>query len=190
MRIMAFEVLDDEEEEINLSFEGYPNAPTFTVAPPKRRVRPCTRCHAKMEPDPTIRVLEDAPHVDVLNHGKGRIWCLTCHDEKDRNYLHTQTGEKVEFTKSYLVCGSCHSDRQKDWYFGGHGKRKTNWQGTRVIYNCTHCHDPHEPAIQPRKPKSPPPVRAGLSPMEGHQHTAMNIWPWQIAADTEVHHEQ
>jgi uncharacterized CHY-type Zn-finger protein len=186
---LAAEPADDDEERVVLSFKGYPDAPPFTVAPPDRRIRKCTRCHAKMDPNPTVRILEDAPHVEALNHGNGRIWCLDCHDEKDRDHLHDQLGKEVEFTQSYLVCGGCHANRQKDWYFGGHGKRKTNWMGKRVIYNCTHCHDPHEPAIQPRRPKPIPPVRAGLPRMKAHGHVPESLWPWKIAADTEVHHE-
>jgi len=179
----------DEQPGEGLSFRGYPGAPPFTVAPPDRRVKKCTRCHAKMDPNPTVRILEDAPHVEAVNHGEGRIWCLVCHDEKDRDQLRTLLGDKVGFTESYLVCGGCHANRQKDWYFGGHGKRKGNWAGKRVIYNCTHCHDPHEPAIEPRQPKPPPPVRAGLPRMQGHEQAAVTPWPWQIGAGTEVHHE-
>ena len=128
-----------------------------------------------MEPNPTIRKLADAPHLDGLSHGKGRLWCLQCHDKDERDFLITMLGEKVTFDEAYMVCGTCHPDRQRDWYYGGHGKRLNNWRGERVVYNCTHCHDAHEPAIAPRAPKPPPPVRAGLSPMRvTEQHPEQN----------------
>lgn len=159
-----------------LRFKGYPDAPAFTVVKGKKRSRRnrCSRCHSQMDPNPTIRELADAPHVDGLSHGQGRLWCLECHDQDERDFLRTLLGEKVEFDRAYIVCGTCHPARQKDWYYGGHGKRLNNWRGERVIYNCTHCHDAHEPAITPRQPKSPPPVRAGLKPMPRSDHTTGN----------------
>ena len=79
--------------------------------------------------------------------------------------LQTLAGQPVSFDQAYLVCGQCHFNRQKDWFYGGHGKRLHNWQGERVIYNCTFCHDPHDPTLKPRAPGPPPPVRAGLHRM-------------------------
>ena len=83
-----------EPAEPPLRFEGYPTAPSFAVAEPRRRSKlpRCIRCHAEMEPDPTIRRLPDAPHVDGISHGSGRIWCLVCHDKEERNYLRTLVG--------------------------------------------------------------------------------------------------
>jgi hypothetical protein len=176
----------EEEPTVPLTFSGYPDAPSFTVAPLNKKIKSCARCHATMETDTTIRLLEDAPHVDAMTHGNGRIWCLICHDEQDRDQLRTFAGEKVSFQNSHLVCGSCHPQRQKDWYFGAHGKREANWDGDRVLVGCTNCHDPHEPIIQPREPKAPPPVRAGLPKMNEHER-AFNIWPW--ITRTEVGHE-
>lgn len=118
-----------------------------------------------MTPNPTPRKLVAAPHPAALDHGRGRIWCLDCHQLKDRDHLHTLAGEPVDFDAAYLVCGQCHFNRQRDWYFGAHGKRVGNWRGERVIYSCTACHDPHSPSLKPRAPSPPPPVRAGLKPM-------------------------
>ncbi|MDH3694927.1 MAG: cytochrome C [Gammaproteobacteria bacterium] len=167
-----FGVAADDGSPEELRFEGYPDAPVFTIAASERksRHRRCSRCHDKMDPNPTIRELEDAPHVDYSSHGKGHIWCLVCHDEQERESLRTLLGEKLEFTQAHIVCGSCHANREKDWYFGGHGKRLSNWQGERVIYTCTYCHDPHEPAIEPREPKPAPSIRAGLEKMNNDQH--------------------
>lgn len=178
-------------EPQSLQFEGYPDAPAFTIAEIKRvaaqrkrtRRRRCSRCHARMDPNPTIRELVDAPHLDGLSHGEGRIWCLVCHDEQDRDNLRTLLGEKVAFTQTYIVCGSCHASRAKDWHFGGHGKRLSNWRGERVIYDCTHCHDPHEPVIPARAPKPPPPVRAGLAKTRKYGRTTEQAWQHRLNND-------
>jgi hypothetical protein len=147
-------------------FDGYPGAPPFTVVPQKDKLTwfPCTACHAAMTPNPEPRLLH-SPHPAALAHGNGRFWCLTCHQLKPRDELHTLSGQAVDFNDAYLVCGQCHFNRQKDWYFGAHGKRVGNWKGPREIYNCTHCHDPHSPTLKPRAPEGPPPVRAGLKQM-------------------------
>ena len=149
-----------------LDFRGYPQAPPFTVVPQIGQLTfyPCSVCHAVLPPNPVPRQL-NTPHPAALVHGNGRFWCLDCHTLNDRDHLHTLRGELVSFNDAYLVCGQCHFNRQKDWYFGAHGKRVANWQGPRQIYNCTHCHDPHNPTIKPREPQKPPPVRAGLTRM-------------------------
>jgi uncharacterized CHY-type Zn-finger protein len=123
------------------------------------------------------RKLVNAPHPAALQHGRGRIWCLDCHQGNDRDALHTTGGAKVDFNQSYLVCGQCHSARQRDWYFGAHGKRAANWNGERQLYSCTHCHDPHNPTTATRLPRQAPPLRAGLTPMQGLR-TEVGL-PWQ-----------
>ncbi len=111
-----------------------------------------------------------------IDHGGNRFWCLTCHAGDNIDYLRTSNNEKIEFGQSYLICGSCHADRQKDWYFGAHGKRVSGWQDERVILACTHCHDPHKPAVTPRAPKARPPVRVGLERQEHHPPAATRTW--------------
>jgi hypothetical protein len=144
-------------------FTGYPDAQEFTVVSRKGTslFYPCVQCHSVMQPRSEIRQLY-APHQIEIEHGSGRIWCLSCHDINTRSNLTTLLGEAVDFDDAHLVCGGCHSNRHKDWYFGAHGKRVDNWQGERTLYSCTHCHDAHKPAIQARAPKPAPPVRAGL----------------------------
>jgi hypothetical protein len=129
-----------------------------------------------MPPNPQPRKLEAAPHPAALQHGKGRLWCLNCHLIDDRDFLHTVRDQKVDFDESYLVCGQCHFNRQKDWYLGGHGKRVANWQGDRTIYSCTHCHDPHDPVTKPREPSKAPPVRAGLQRMGHTDRDLQRVW--------------
>lgn len=160
------------------SFEGYSAATPFSVVARKDSLQffPCAQCHAHMQPNPEPRKLVSAPHPAALDHGGGRMWCVDCHSLEDRNHLKTIRDELVDFNDSYLVCGQCHADRQKDWYFGGHGKRAANWRGDREIYSCTHCHDPHSPGLKPRAPSDPPPVRAGLLPMPDAERHHSEIW--------------
>jgi hypothetical protein len=168
-----------------LRFEGYPGAQAISVVARKDEMffYPCTVCHAAMEPNPEIRELA-APHQVPLEHGRGRIWCMSCHDLEDRNSLITLLDEPVDFDDAHLVCGGCHANRHKDWYFGAHGKRVANWQNERTLYNCTHCHNPHDPAIKPRAPKPAPPVRAGLELERGIGHEKSHVW------ETEEEHEE
>ena len=162
--------VDDVATGNELFFNGYSEALPYTLHKERRRKIKCMRCHATMDSNATPRKLPDAPHTDTMDHGAGKLWCMACHDPDDRNKLHTMVGQQVDFDRAYIVCGACHSGQQKDWYFGAHGKRKGNWQGERVIYNCTHCHDPHEPALEARQPEPPPPVRAGLQRPDKSSH--------------------
>ena len=174
------------------TFAGYTQAPPFKVMPQKDKIAlfPCSQCHKLMPPNPQPRKLEAAPHQAVLNHGKGRMWCLNCHLIDDRDYLHTVRDQKVDFDEAYLLCGQCHFNRQKDWYLGGHGKRVGNWQGDRVIYSCTHCHDPHDPVTKPREASKAPPVRAGLQPMGRTEHDRRKVWQRNAAATAETANER
>lgn len=160
-----------------IRFEGYPGAPIVTVVPRKSELffYPCEQCHAAMEPNPQIRTL-NVMHDAEIDHGRGRIWCLSCHDLDNRDNLVTLLREPVDFDESHLVCGGCHASRHRDWAFGAHGKRVANWQGERVQYNCTHCHNPHSPAIEPRAPSAAPPVRAGLELEQGVDHERRPVW--------------
>jgi len=164
-------------EAAPIRFEGYADAPQVTVVSRKNELffYPCDQCHADMEANPDIRTL-DTPHHAEIQHGRGRIWCLSCHDLENRNNLTTLLGEPVDFDEAYVVCGGCHASQHKDWTFGAHGKRVASWRGERTQYNCTQCHDAHEPAIAPRAPEAPPPARAGLELKPGKLHEATPIW--------------
>lgn len=167
-------------------FQGYEQAPPFTVVSREGKLTfyPCDTCHQLIPTNPTPRKLEASPHEIEFTHGAGRFWCLTCHESEERNHLRTLDGaRKLEFDDAYLVCGQCHANRQKDWYFGAHGKRVANWQGERQLNNCTHCHDAHDPAIKPRKPQPPPPVRPGLSRVPRETHRARTPWERHGSAD-------
>jgi len=175
---------DAADEQTALRFEGYPGAPAFEVVPRKDELffYPCDQCHATMEPNPEIRTL-NTMHDAEIEHGRGRIWCLSCHSLENRNYLNTLLSEPVDFDDAHLVCGGCHANRHKDWYFGAHGKRVANWQGNRTLYNCTHCHNAHSPAIKARAPMPAPPVRAGLKLERGIEHEKSAVWEVQQEHD-------
>ncbi len=144
-------------------FQGYPDAPEFTVVDRVSELNffPCIGCHSVLPLNTELRKLM-APHPAGLEHGNGQYWCLDCHSVENRNALRTLNGTEVSFDEAHLVCGQCHHDVQKDFYYGGHGKRVSGWQEPREVYGCTHCHDPHDPAVKPRAPEAPPPVRRGL----------------------------
>ncbi|MCW5662541.1 MAG: cytochrome C [Piscinibacter sp.] len=160
-------------------FAGIAGAPAYTVVPrtPALALYPCSQCHKLLPLNPQPRQLDAAPHNAALRHGGGRFWCLDCHTAKDRDQLHAIDGTPVGFDQSDRLCGQCHGPRQRDWAFGGHGKRVGRWQGERRIYACTHCHDPHQPQLAPRAPAPPPPVRAGLQPTPTVHSTPTK--PWQ-----------
>ncbi len=178
--LLSVNAQEPAESSPAIRFEGYPNAPQVSVLPRKDDLffYPCDQCHESMEPNPEIRPL-NAVHDSNLEHGRGRIWCLSCHDLENRNYLKTLLNELVDFDEAYVVCGGCHANRHKDWSFGAHGKRVANWQGERTLYNCAHCHDPHSPSIKARAPKPAPPVRARLKFERGTEHESGHVWESQ-----------
>jgi len=127
---------------------------------------PCADCHAYMDPDDNLRELDvEKGHPSKLEHGGGLIWCFSCHDSPDYGKLRNLLAEPIDFDSGYQVCGGCHSQKYLDWTHGAHGKRVANWHGDRRLYSCMECHNPHQPAILPRAPEPPPPIRAGLNPM-------------------------
>ena len=174
---LAANAQESAESPAPLRFEGYADAPQVSVVPRKDQLffYPCDQCHAAMEPNAEIRQL-NVMHEAEIEHGRGRIWCMSCHDFENRNYLTTLLNEAVDFDESHVVCGGCHSNRHRDWAFGVHGKRVANWQGERTVYNCTHCHNAHSPAIEARAPSPAPPVRAGLELQPREEHEKVPLW--------------
>ncbi|MBF0280191.1 MAG: hypothetical protein HQM13_20495 [SAR324 cluster bacterium] len=133
----------------------------FRVPPRKEQYEyyPCMDCHEEQEVQPERELTEE--HEDlVLDHGKQRFWCLTCHFAgKEKNYLRSLKEQKIDFNESHLLCGQCHFERQKDWLMGAHGKRVGSWSEERTILLCVECHNPHSPAI---KPQLPDPIPKGI----------------------------
>lgn len=182
----------DEEEtpevvfEKLLSFEKY--APAFKVKLRKEsqlESYPCMDCHEDEETNLEIRELEEEHDELTLEHGGERFWCLTCHQPDNRDYLRSLKNNAIDFDQSYRLCGQCHFQRQKDWFFGAHGKRMENWLGERKLYLCTECHDPHSPSIKPIKPNPPPKVRKGLVFVPNGTHLKAKVWEKHLLDQTE-----
>ena len=142
----------------------------FPVEPPplSEDYYPCVEnCHRDLTTNPTPRKLEEE-HTDIqLHHAEQFRWCLDCHDAKDRDKLHLQSGEKIDFSESYRLCGQCHGDKYRDWKKGIHGKRTGYWNGKKEYLLCAHCHNPHSPRFKPLKPE-PPPLVPGAGTLPSH----------------------
>ncbi len=178
-------------------------APPFTVVPrkPAMTMFPCTNCHDNKFVDRRVRVLTEEHKTLVFDHGGGRLWCYdACHNGRDMDHLTMLRRRPVEYDESYRVCGQCHFERQKDWAFGGHGRRAGawadpmnvpadhkdlrvadrskigTWKGPRTVLGCTACHNPHSPSIKPFQPSPPPPVRPGLAKPADIPPQAEEIW--------------
>ena len=81
-------------------------------------------CHNDIKTNPKRRGSSTEEHTDIaLHHAEDIRWCLDCHDADNRDVLHLQNGDKIEFTESYRLCGQCHGDKYRDWKKGIHGKR-------------------------------------------------------------------
>lgn len=162
---------------------------------------PCSDCHEDEAANPRERELTEE-HEDIsLDHGQGRFWCLTCHGTATKDTLSSLKGKPIDFNFAFVLCGQCHFQRQKDWYFGGHGKRVGawpkpreaplthdrlkvknraligTWKGPRVILSCPACHDPHSPSIKPYLASPPPKVRQGLLPRV--KRAKVHLPPWE-----------
>ena len=98
-------------------------------------------------------------HAEIkLRHAPQALpWCLACHDAKNRDKLHLVSGDFIDFTETYLLCGQCHGTNYRDWKAGIHGKRIGYFSGgKRTYFLCVNCHNPHDPKFKPMKPKPPP----------------------------------
>ncbi len=178
------------------------DAPPFQVLARKELLEnyPCSDCHEDEPVNRKERRLTEEHEDIVLKHGAGRFWCLTCHGSRSKDALTSLKGKPIDFDQAFVLCGQCHFQRQKDWYFGGHGKRAGawpephmiplthdklrvadrsrigQWRGARVLLSCPTCHNPHSPAIKPFKASPPPRLRAGLSPAERVHEGHQPIW--------------
>ena len=120
-------------------------------------------------PIPTMEAL--LPDAKNLQHGRGRIWCLDCHHEKQRNKLVDNFGAPISFDEPQLLCGKCHGDKLRDWRDNIHGKRIGEFTSTgkQRWFVCTECHNPHNVQDGARnrgfiqlQPESPPQLPKGM----------------------------
>ncbi|MBK7583638.1 MAG: hypothetical protein IPI67_26020 [Myxococcales bacterium] len=127
---------------------------------------PCSaRCHSKRAVNPVQRQLVDFHSVrnKELHHGDSKAWCYQCHSEGNIDRLVIANGSLVTFDEAYLLCGSCHGDKLRDWKTAVHGKTMGNWTGAQTRRSCTACHNPHNPPFSKLEPEASPvpPEKAG-----------------------------
>ena len=116
---------------------------------------PCSSCHDAPLRETRIGDIDNRKsHMDIqLKHAADAIMnCQTCHNYQDMQSLVLLNTESLDFNHSYQLCSQCHFEQAQDWAGGAHGKRLAGWQGRRVVFNCTDCHNPHSPAFDKRWP--------------------------------------
>lgn len=120
----------------------------------------CSNCHKEPLPAEEQRKFKGLMHIDIkLQHASEEVMdCTQCHNEKNLNTLKLNNGTAISINESYRLCSQCHFQQEKDWRGGAHGKRYAGWFGKRVIYNCTDCHDPHNPAFKQQFPVGRPTI--------------------------------
>ena len=121
---------------------------------PRLTKAPCSSCHSV--PGASMRGNGDSvrAHWSIrLAHAREDVMtCRTCHAPDTPGTLLTLTAAPVGIDHAWQVCAQCHSEVAADWAGGAHGKRASGWAAPRVAFNCTECHDPHRPALEPRWP--------------------------------------
>jgi hypothetical protein len=136
------------------SLPPQPEQHILPAAGPDDDYFPCSDCHEDEPTNRTVRELED-DHEDIeLAHGD--LWCLHCHDAKNRDRLHLADRRKLGFEDSWRLCVQCHGHKQEDWRAGVHGKRVGHWWGAKDVWTCVSCHRPHSPGFEPIEPEPPP----------------------------------
>ena len=146
-----------------------------------------TACHNGAFPVPnddnTPRTL--TMHMDVvpdpmnLQHGRGSIWCLDCHNTDPRNTFVDHSGGAIDFNQPQKLCGKCHGQVYRDWRTGIHGKRIGQWASTgkKRWFVCTECHNPHDVQQGERnsgfaqlEPEAPPRLPKGMENADHERH--------------------
>ena len=118
---------------------------------PQLKRQDCQSCHATKK----RRVAKPHKEINLVHAANQGMSCQTCH-HKPKVWLlkNPSNQETMAIDHAYLSCQGCHASQVKDWAGGAHGKRVARWQGERVIYNCTQCHNPHDPRHEKRWPKT------------------------------------
>lgn len=124
---------------------------------------PCSGCHVSGERVTSNREVNPADRrahwKQSLSHGSEEdMDCQTCHGSEPEDKLETPNGTPVSFNRPDRVCQTCHGKQVRDWKGGSHGKQYKYWDWSEapVRYNCTTCHDPHDPSFEQRWPATYP----------------------------------
>ncbi len=128
---------------------------------------PCTNCHdgvtvpyPKSKEPRLIGMHQDIVEDSMsLQHGRGAIWCLDCHNPRNRDTLIDHKGNEISFNQPQRLCGKCHGQIYSDWRDGIHGKRIGMWTegGKKRWWVCTECHNPHMVQVKRFEPVKPEP---------------------------------
>jgi len=126
---------------------------------------PCASCHLGRKLVMADKRVTDA-HQDIrpVHPEQTGAFCSSCHSADDVELLALENGKRVTLDESYRLCAQCHFAQADAWAHGAHGKRLDGWQGRRVVMGCADCHDPHQPALQPRIPFRAPQLERPRGP--------------------------
>lgn len=148
------------DEVVKVSREDRPPFYTLKRTGKLERFR-CSNCHTKTKtkPFPESDKSDRKAHWKItLNHWEGgNMNCSTCHGNESSDQLETTDGRAVPFDRPAQLCETCHGKQVQDWKGGAHGKQYRSWKGPQVRYNCTTCHDPHDPSFKKKWPETAPP---------------------------------
>ena len=113
----------------------------------------CTECHSKPLEQMQSNNLKKAHWNIKLKHADvNTMNCATCHNGNSMDNLHSLTGVKIDFNKSYKLCSQCHTKQFNDWKGGAHGKKIGGWAPPRASMTCVNCHNPHNPGFSSKWP--------------------------------------
>lgn len=123
---------------------------------------PCATCHedASGRAVRLPRSADRAAHANInpVHPSTTEAGCFSCHASSDYEALALENGSTVALDHAYGLCAQCHFQQAEDWAGGAHGKRSTAWLSERVVYSCTACHNPHDPAFETRVPMRGPSI--------------------------------
>lgn len=120
---------------------------------------PCTSCHMGRGMILADKRVADAhQNITSVHPVQTGGVCSTCHAPDNVELLALKSGERATLDHTYRLCAQCHFSQAEAWAGGAHGKRLDGWQGRRVLMGCADCHDPHQPAIEPRIPFRAPQI--------------------------------
>jgi len=126
---------------------------------------PCTSCHLGRKVVMADKRIADAhQNVQPVHPKQTGALCSTCHAADNVELLALESGERTTVDNSYRLCAQCHFAQVNAWAAGAHGKRLDGWQGRRAVMGCADCHDPHQPAVEPRIPFRAPQIERTRGP--------------------------
>jgi hypothetical protein len=141
--------------------DSNPKGKMVASPPLSPEVFPCSDCHKMMKSNTKRRVLanvhsEKSKMFQKKSKHSRFLWCYSCHNEGDKDFLKLADGSLIPFGESYKLCGQCHNDKLSDWVIGIHGKRIGNWNGDKSYFHCVYCHNAHSPKFPSIKPLPAP----------------------------------